>query len=85
MNTLLRWNPNNRQTARVESVPKFQSVMNRISYFSGAIARNQQNLFGGQANARSDRPALLIATLVGIALQERFTAALKETEFKRPT
>jgi hypothetical protein len=30
-------------------------------------------------------PAILIATLVGMALQERFSAALKETEFKRPT
>jgi hypothetical protein len=30
-------------------------------------------------------PAILIATLVGMALQSRFSAALKETEFKRPT
>lgn len=30
-------------------------------------------------------PAILIATLVGMALQARFTAALKETEAKRPT
>ena len=30
-------------------------------------------------------PAILIATLVGMALQSRFNAALKETEFERPT
>jgi hypothetical protein len=30
-------------------------------------------------------PAILIATLVGMALQSRSSAALKETEFKRPT
>ena len=30
-------------------------------------------------------PAILIATLVGMALQERLNAALKETEFKRPS
>jgi hypothetical protein len=30
-------------------------------------------------------PAILIATLVGMALQARFNAALKETEAKRPT
>jgi hypothetical protein len=30
-------------------------------------------------------PVILIAALVGMALQERFNAALKETEFKRPT
>lgn len=30
-------------------------------------------------------PAILIASLVGMALQERFNAALKETELKRPT
>ena len=30
-------------------------------------------------------PAILIATLVGMALQARFNAALKETEVKRPT
>ncbi len=30
-------------------------------------------------------PAILIATLVGMALQERFNAALKETEHKKPT
>jgi hypothetical protein len=30
-------------------------------------------------------PAILIATLVGMALQSRFKAALKETEGKRPT
>jgi hypothetical protein len=30
-------------------------------------------------------PAILIATLVGMALQERFSAALKETESKKPT
>jgi len=30
-------------------------------------------------------PAILIATLVGMALQARFNAALKETEFKGPT
>ena len=30
-------------------------------------------------------PAILIATLVGMALQARLNAALKETEFKRPS
>jgi hypothetical protein len=30
-------------------------------------------------------PAILIATLVGMALQARFNAALKETEVKRPS
>jgi len=30
-------------------------------------------------------PAILIATLVGMALQVRFNAALEETEFKKPT
>jgi hypothetical protein len=30
-------------------------------------------------------PAILIATLVGMALQARFNEALKETELKRPT
>jgi hypothetical protein len=30
-------------------------------------------------------PAILIATLVGMALQARFNAALKETELKKPT
>jgi hypothetical protein len=29
-------------------------------------------------------PAILIATLVGMALQVRFNAALEETEFKKP-
>jgi hypothetical protein len=28
---------------------------------------------------------ILIAALVGMALQERFNAALKETEVKKPT
>jgi hypothetical protein len=30
-------------------------------------------------------PAILIATLVGMALQARFDAALKETEAKKPS
>jgi Ion channel len=30
-------------------------------------------------------PAILIATLVGMALQARFTAALEKTEFKKPS
>ena len=30
-------------------------------------------------------PAILIATLVGMALQVRFNAALEETEFKKPS
>jgi hypothetical protein len=30
-------------------------------------------------------PSILIATLVGMALQARFNAALKEAEAKRPT
>ena len=30
-------------------------------------------------------PAILIATLVGMALQARFSSALKETEVKKPS